>query len=693
MKIKNILMIVLCALLISASSLNAQQIIPNFFFGENAWMPDSCGTSKPNGKIASNWDNVKNSNVKLIRYGGAKADGNQPNHYQYFQIIDSIRNRGMEPILQVSFNGVGYDSAAARALVKYINITKGKKIKYWSIGNEPDLYASGTYTNALNISIYIKKFAYAMKNVDTSIRIIGPELSRSSGDPNENLFKVIDTLTSLRSTGTWTANNIMGCIPTGTANGKAAGLPYIDFFSYHMYNFDATGTNSQTWQWCIDRLTAPQKDSARMAWMKTRLDSVNITVTGRSTHKITPVITEAHLCYVTTTVQPTDDQVLNYKASSFYAGQQWAEMMSLALLNGFQWVNFWSVMEGNEMGYMTNVSTPRLKSTYIHMQKMAELFTGTHYRAAEDSAGTGKNIKFIKAFGSKNGCTFAVMVMNQDTSQVKKMYTVNLNNTFQYTNTYSLKFNLSQSKTYTDTIERRSTTVLIFDCGGNISKKYRYTLADSLQGFNAYKAAASPATVYSVSAGANQSICCTGCNVTFTATINPVGGSHTYQWYKNGTAVTTATNSTYAVTGNSSTTNTIQVTLSTAGGLGDPTCTTTATALLIVGSGSSCNGPGHKMLNVASGENPTEIQTSVIQSLVPNPAENQVSVYYTLAGGSNQYEVRIMNLSGQSAAKYRINPETEKLDIDCTNLSSGIYFTSLLENGKVVSTKKLVITK
>ena len=52
-----------------------------------------------------------------------------------------------------------------------------------------------------------------------------------------------------------------------------------------------------------------------------------------------------------------------------------------------------------------------------------------------------------------------------------------------------------------------------------------------------------------------------------------------------------------------------------------------------------------------------------------------------------------MNYNDQLISRYGINPETEKPDIDYTNLSSGIYFTSLLENGKVVSTKKLVIAK
>jgi len=253
---------------------------------------------------------------------------------------------------------------------------------------------------------------------------------------------------------------------------------------------------------------------------------------------------------------------------------------------------------------------------------------------------------------------------------------------------------MGKNTTYVDTIEHQSTTVLLFDCTGGIARKYRFRLQDSaIDAFLPYAAKVNPSIIYSVSVGADQTLCCPGCTKTYTATVSPTGGSPTYQWYKNGTLVAGATNSTYAVGGNANTTYTIKCTAGTlSGGHGSPRCYSSDEALLIVGNGSPCDGPeGERTGKIVLEE--IVSSTSAIQSLVPNPAENQVSVYYTIVKGKNLYELKIINSDGRQIAKYRISPETQKLDVDCTNLSPGIYFTSLLEDGKIVSTKKLVIAK
>src|SRR5438105_45747 len=120
MKLKNILKIAMYALLINTTCLKAQPI-PSNFFGINGWMPDTVGTWFANGKFYNNLNQVKASNVKLVRYGGIGADSLNPKRSQYVRFIDSVRAKGMEPILQVSFWKGTYDSSQARALVKYIN--------------------------------------------------------------------------------------------------------------------------------------------------------------------------------------------------------------------------------------------------------------------------------------------------------------------------------------------------------------------------------------------------------------------------------------------------------------------------------------------------------------------------------------------------------------------------------------------
>jgi hypothetical protein len=101
-------------LLLASQCLEAQPI-PPYFFSQNAWMSDTLGDydrcpgaakglhCKLWGKIHqnNNWQKVKLSGVKLIRFGGEHADENMPTRRQYLQMVDSARAKGIEPLLQV----------------------------------------------------------------------------------------------------------------------------------------------------------------------------------------------------------------------------------------------------------------------------------------------------------------------------------------------------------------------------------------------------------------------------------------------------------------------------------------------------------------------------------------------------------------------------------------------------------------
>lgn len=676
MKTKKII-IILSAVLMGGIYLPLKsQAISTLLFGINAWMPDSVGNTKPNGNLATNWGKIKYSNVKLVRYGGTTADVNQPTHSQYLKIIDSIRARGMEPILQVSYNNTN-DSAVGRVLVKYINVTMGKKVKYWSIGNEPDKYPGSNY--APKFAKYIKKFSIAMKQVDPTISIVGPDFSYTPGDPFDHLSVVIDSL--LLYGGPY---SIVDLIPAG--HGGATGKGYIDVFATHQYDNGGGGLKSRSYY--INTMVA-NKSQTQFTRDTVGFSHINrataLATSSRPTQPVTAMITEANIC--TQSGPPATDVFGYVQASSFFAGQHWCEMMSWAMFYKIQSINFWSSTEGSEMGYLTSAANGVKKSTYYHMEQMGKWFSGTYYLGTDDSSGTG-NSKSFKTFASKDANHIAIMIMNEDTSsKADKYYSIGLNNTYTLSTATRVKFNMGLSKSYSDTIKSASTTLLIFNCAGDIAYKYRYQLTDASNPFKSVWAASSPATMYTVNAGADQSVCCSGCTKTFTATISPSGGSPTYQWYKNGTLMSGETNSTYVVTGSSNTTYAVKVVVSATGG-----CTTSDEALLIIGNGAPCYGPVLR-LAVASNSTVTSAATSEIRSLVPNPTENQVSIFYNIQKGNNQYELKIMNYAGQLIAKYQINQEAEKLEIDCSNLSSGIYFTSLLENGNAVSTKKLVIVK
>ena len=150
----------------------------------------------------------------VLRVGGSNNDTNTPDVFDdtemdvattYAQAI------GAQMILQVpvlATNNTDAGSAAgpaiAAAMVQYANVTKAYGVKYFSIGNEPDLYATGT--GSAGIPNYTPQdycatatdYVAAMKAIDGTIEIVGPDLSwkYQTGD-NDWLTPILTTCGSL----------------------------------------------------------------------------------------------------------------------------------------------------------------------------------------------------------------------------------------------------------------------------------------------------------------------------------------------------------------------------------------------------------------------------------------------------------------------------------------------------------------
>ena len=77
----------------------------------------------------------------------------------------------------------------------------------------------------------------------------------------------------------------------------------------------------------------------------------------------------------------------------------------------------------------------------------------------------------------------------------------------------------------------------------------------------------------------------------------------------------------------------------------------------------------------------------------PNPAHSQVSIQYELSGlSSNNAQIVLTNLVGSKVCVFPLNSNTSgKVNVDISTLVSGIYFYSLEINGKMLSSKKLII--
>ena len=127
---------------------------------------------------------AQESGVTVLRYpGGAWGDQNDLQAYHIDQFAGVAREIvGAEPYIHVRFTGS--TPAYATSVVKYANVDKGYDVQYWSIGNEPSLYeAVGHGWTAAEFAAEWRKFAEAMKAVDPTILLVGPEIHQWAGIP------------------------------------------------------------------------------------------------------------------------------------------------------------------------------------------------------------------------------------------------------------------------------------------------------------------------------------------------------------------------------------------------------------------------------------------------------------------------------------------------------------------------------
>lgn len=110
--------------------------------------------------------------------GGNWGDDNDLKPYHIDQYINLARALGAEPAISARLHGGSVEKAAE--LVRYTNIEKGYGVRYWSVGNEPELY--GDY-DTQRYNQEWRAMAEAMRAVDSSIVLVGPDITQYRGDP------------------------------------------------------------------------------------------------------------------------------------------------------------------------------------------------------------------------------------------------------------------------------------------------------------------------------------------------------------------------------------------------------------------------------------------------------------------------------------------------------------------------------
>jgi hypothetical protein len=125
----------------------------------------------------------REAGLSLIRWpGGNWGDENNVRPDQVDEFIALARTIGAEPSIHVRLFEGSPEQAAE--LVRYVNIEKQYGVRYWAIGNEPDLFVTKRGADSYTVADYVrdfKAFRAAMKAVDPSILILGPEISQYTG--------------------------------------------------------------------------------------------------------------------------------------------------------------------------------------------------------------------------------------------------------------------------------------------------------------------------------------------------------------------------------------------------------------------------------------------------------------------------------------------------------------------------------
>ena len=112
--------------------------------------------------------------ITFIRFpAGNWGDLNDIAEWQLDYFMTLCKLMGAEPSIDARLRGGTPEKAAE--LVRYANLEKGYDVRYWAIGNEPNLYDD---YDTVRFNEEWRAIAEAMLAVDPTIILLGPELSQ-----------------------------------------------------------------------------------------------------------------------------------------------------------------------------------------------------------------------------------------------------------------------------------------------------------------------------------------------------------------------------------------------------------------------------------------------------------------------------------------------------------------------------------
>ncbi|PKQ26018.1 MAG: hypothetical protein CVT64_05955 [Actinobacteria bacterium HGW-Actinobacteria-4] len=384
------------------------------------------------------WQVTGEAGLQFLRVGGIAYDNALAPNSLLDMWVQEAFDMGAEPQLQVSRFGTPEEAAK---LVAHFNVDTDRPVVYWGIGNEPFCRVV-TPESAAQVAEYWKPIAAAMKEVDPTIKIFGPNECDFYEDYYGELFS-----------GDGSASDISGKVP-------GEDYYYTDGVAWHLYvgyppeeiGIDAlTTTGFQEYRSRIER-TRALVDQANAANDRTGADALEWGIgefNGRG---------GARVC-------------------SFENGQMIASVYGAIMEFGGSYGALWSIQEsggqchGSDHGFLSLTLEPR--PSYWHMQMVSHYFSGT-YQAVASSTET------VRAFGSvdRGDGRVTAMVMNIDTSSTLTC-SIGLAEGAEASGTCGLAMPVGLDTTTDFDIGPSTTMVLVFDLDGALVSTVTYSADDN----------------------------------------------------------------------------------------------------------------------------------------------------------------------------------------------------------------------
>lgn len=100
----------------------------------------------------------------------------------------------------------------------------------------------------------------------------------------------------------------------------------------------------------------------------------------------------------------------------------------------------------------------------------------------------------------------------------------------------------------------------------------------------------------------------------------------------------------------------------------------------------------NKKTNNTSSEITSSIKSAFATNAHPNPFNKETKISYQLPKTTQLAKLNLYNLSGTLLQEYQLDTKQESFILSASSILPGIYMYSVIADGKLLATKRLIIT-